>query len=126
MDRKVVNLPGPAYPGFSRGVKVGRWIHLSGQLGVRDGRIVGHDPGDQAWQCFANIRTVLEQAGASLTDVVKLTCFAVDRSAYSAYAAVKAELFATDAPGGTTVIVAGLLDPRARMEVEAVAYCAAG
>jgi enamine deaminase RidA (YjgF/YER057c/UK114 family) len=123
--RRCINPPGPTYPGFSQAVRTGPWITVSGQLGARDGRIVSDDAEAQARQCFVNLETVLQAAGASLSDVVKLTCFMTDTAAYAGYAQVKKELFRENPPAGTGVIVAGLLDPAARMEVEAIAYCEA-
>lgn len=84
--------------------------------------MVGSDPLLQARQCFENLNTVLSQAGFAFADVVKLTCFLTNASAYPAYAEVKREVLGTAAPAGTAVIISGLLVPGALMEIEAIAW----
>lgn len=117
------NPPGTAYTGMSQAVKAGGWIHVSGQVALRNGAVVGVGDGEQqAEQCFANIATVLEEAGAALENIVKLTCYLTDKSAYGGYAAVRNRLLATTAPASTVVIIKELLMPELLMEVEAVAW----
>jgi enamine deaminase RidA (YjgF/YER057c/UK114 family) len=67
---------------------------------------------------------LLELGGFSLRDVVKLTCFLADQSAYAAYAQAKGRRFPDEAPAGTAVVVQALLDDRFLMEVEAIAVVA--
>lgn len=103
--------------------RAGDWVTVSGQLAFKDGKLVGAgDAQAQAAQCFGNLSTALSLAGATLADVVKLTCYLTDINAYAGYAAVKSNLFASNPPAGTAVIVAGLLVPGALLEVEALAY----
>jgi len=117
-----VNPPGPTFPAFSQAVQAGSWLVLSGQIGLKDGKLVSEDPLAQAEQCFDNLEEVLAAAGASFADVVKLTCFLTDASAYSAYAQVKRERLGESAPAGTALIISELLIPKAVMEVEAIAW----
>jgi 2-iminobutanoate/2-iminopropanoate deaminase len=124
--RKEAIEPDPAriLPGMSQAVRVGDTVYLSGQVAFgADGQVVGiGDARAQARQCFANIRSVLETAGAELSDVVKLTCFLVDGDDFGAYAEVKKSLFTKGvAPASTTIIIKGLLIPGLLMEIEAVA-----
>jgi enamine deaminase RidA (YjgF/YER057c/UK114 family) len=115
--------PGMRFPGMSQAVRCGEWITVSGQVALKDGKVVGvGDPAAQARQCFSNIAAVLAEAGASLTDIVSLRCFLTDKSAYQGYAEVKGMLFQKEAPASTTVIISGLLIPDLLMEVEAVAW----
>jgi enamine deaminase RidA (YjgF/YER057c/UK114 family) len=117
------NPPGTAYTGMSQAIKAGGWIHVSGQVALRDGAVVGVGNGEQqAEQCFANIAMALESAGAKLQDIVKLTCYLTDKSAYAGYAAVRNRLLAEQAPASTVVIIKDLLMPDLLMEVEAVAW----
>jgi enamine deaminase RidA (YjgF/YER057c/UK114 family) len=103
--------------------RAGDWVTVSGQLAFKDGKLVGTgDAHAQALQCFSNLATALALAGATLADVVKLTCYLTDISAYAGYAAIKSTLFMSNPPTGTAVIVAGLLVPEALIEVEALAY----
>ena len=116
--------PTRSLPGMSQPVRVGDTIYLSGQVAFDgQGEVVGRgDARAQASQCFANIRSVLETAGAQLSDVVKLTCFLVDGDDFGGYAEVKKALFVEGiAPASTTVIVKGLLIAGLMMEIEAVA-----
>jgi 2-iminobutanoate/2-iminopropanoate deaminase len=116
--------PSRILPGMSQAVRVGDTIYLSGQVAFgTDGQVVGAgDARAQAVQCFANIRTVLETAGAQLSDVVKLTCFLVDGDDFGAYADVKKALFTEGvSPASTTIIIKGLLIAGLLMEIEAVA-----
>jgi enamine deaminase RidA (YjgF/YER057c/UK114 family) len=117
------NPPGTAYTGMSQAVQAGGWIHVSGQVALRDGAVVGAGNGEQqAEQCFANIAAVLETAGAKLENIVKLTCYLTDKSAYNGYATVRNRLLAEQAPASTVVIIKELLMPELLMEVEAVAW----
>jgi 2-iminobutanoate/2-iminopropanoate deaminase len=115
--------PGMRFPGMSQAVRCGEWITVSGQVALKDGQVVGAgDAAVQARQCFANIATVLAEAGASLEDVVSLRCYLVDASAYEGYADIKSVLFKDKSPASTTVIIGALLMPALLMEVEAVAW----
>ena len=115
--------PGMRFPGMSQAVRCGDWITVSGQVALKDGKVVGvGDPAAQARQCFDNIAAALAEAGASLADIVVLRCFLTDKSAYPGYAEVKGMLFHNQAPASTTVIINGLLIPDLLMEVEAVAW----
>lgn len=113
------------FPGMAQAVRAGDTIMLSGQVAFDDsGSLVGEgDAVAQAEQCFVNIERLLEQAGASLSDVVKLTCYLADVSAYAGYATAKLRRFPDVGPAGTAV-VAQLLDERLLMEVEAIAVLA--
>jgi enamine deaminase RidA (YjgF/YER057c/UK114 family) len=111
------------HPGMSQAVRKGRVIALSGQVALDEsGALVGAgDPALQSAQIFRNLERLLSKAGSGLGDVVRLTCYLTDAAHFPAYAAVKRDVFAGEAPAGTSVIVAGLLDPRFLLEVEALA-----
>ena len=108
---------------YSPGVKAGNLLFISGQVAAGpDGKIVGvGDAVVQAEQVFKNLSAVLEAAGLSLKDVVKITCFLAGREHYAAYAAARAKNFPTEPPASTTVVTAGLVGPEMLIEVEAVA-----
>lgn len=108
---------------FSQAVRVGTIIHVAGQVAMNENReFVGEgDAEAQARQCFANLARVLAEAGSSIDDVVKVTAFLVGTEHYAGYAAAKKEYLPTALPAGTAVIVAGLMDPRFLIEIEAVA-----
>jgi enamine deaminase RidA (YjgF/YER057c/UK114 family) len=123
MHSRINQSPAMTFPGMAQAVRVGDTIVLSGQVAFDEtGALVGEgDAATQAEQCFVNIERLLEQAGASLADVVKLTCFLADVSAYAGYAEAKLRRFPAEGPAGTAVVVARLLDERLLMEVEAMA-----
>ena len=109
---------------FAQGVEVGGTIYVAGQVGVDDdGKLVG-SPGDmnaQARQTFKNVEKVLAEAGATLDDVVKMTCYITDAAKYGDYAAVRSELLQGNLPASATVVVAALVMPELLIEIDAVA-----
>jgi reactive intermediate/imine deaminase len=120
---EVVNLPHLTFPGMSQAVRAGNVLYLSGQVALADGDVIvgDRDPRAQAEQCFRNLSELLHAAGTDLSAVVKLTCYLTDLDSYPEYAAVKRELFSSHPPASTAVLVAGLLDERFLLEVDAVA-----
>lgn len=128
MTRGINQSPALTFPAMSQAVRAGNLVVLAGQVALdEEGELVGeNDPAAQAEQCFSNIETLLERCGSSLRDVVKLTCFLTDKSAYAAYAAAKQARFTDDPPAGTAVVVRELLDDRFLMEVEALAMVGSG
>jgi enamine deaminase RidA (YjgF/YER057c/UK114 family) len=108
---------------MSQGVRVGNLVFLAGAAAVSaQGTLVGPgDPFRQAEQCFDNIELVLADAGASLSDLVKLTCFAIDLPSAGAYVEVKRRRLGADAPASTTVLVSGFLFDGMLLEVDATA-----
>jgi enamine deaminase RidA (YjgF/YER057c/UK114 family) len=127
MDRSTpivpVDVPHLKSDAISQAVRAGDVIAVSGQVALgADGRVVGEaDSYAQAEQTFDNLEAVLHAAGAGLDDIISLTCYLVGPEHYPAYAAVRARRLGPHRPAGTAVIVAGLLDPRFLMEVQALA-----
>ncbi len=118
-----VDIPGLSFAGMSQAVRGGDLVLVSGQVALDSrGELVGeNDAAAQAAQALANVEAALAAAGATRTDLVKLTCFLTDPADYPAYAAAKAARFGPVAPASTCVVVSALLDPRFLLEVEAVA-----
>jgi len=115
--------PGTRFAGMSQAVRAGGWVMVSGQVALKDGKVVGiGDPVAQARQCFANIEAALAEAGATMEDVVTLRCYLTDKAAYAGYAEVKNVLFTIHSPASTTVIINALLLPELLMEVEVAAW----
>ncbi len=113
---------------YRQGIRVGDTVYVSGQVGFDpDGNIVGGDDMEaQARQTFANIRAVLEMAGATMNDVVKITAFLTDLDRYAGYSAARAEAFPDKVPASTAVATPALVFPGLLVEIEAVAEIGSG
>ena len=104
----------------------GRWIYVSGQIGaLDDGTLVDETFAAEADQCFARVRQAVENAGAKMEDVVKLTGYVTSTEHYPDYDVARGKAFAGFPPSSATVQVAGLVND-ARVEIEAVAFVPAG
>jgi len=109
--------------GYSRAVAAGDHVWVTGCTSLRDGQVV-HD-GDayaQTRQAIRNVEWALEQAGATLADVVRTRIFVTDISRWEEYGRAHGEAFADTMPATSMVEVSALIDPRMLVEVEAVAY----
>ncbi len=111
--------------GFARAVRVGDRVLVSGTAPVWPDGSCDPDPAVQARRCFEIIRQALIEAGATTADVVRTRMFLVDPADGAAVGAAHAEAFGAAHPAATMVVVAALLDPRWKVEVEAEAVLAA-
>jgi enamine deaminase RidA (YjgF/YER057c/UK114 family) len=80
----------------------------------------------QVRQIVENVGAALSRVGATLADVVRTRVFLVDVAHFDGFARAHAEAFGEVRPVNTTVIVAGLPDPRMLVEIEVEAYVAEG
>jgi enamine deaminase RidA (YjgF/YER057c/UK114 family) len=107
--------------GYSRAVRVGRQVWVSGTAPIMPGDA---DPPkgayEQAVVCLGIIERALAEAGAALDDVVRTRIYVTDASAIDAVGRAHGEAFARARPA-TTGVVAQLLDPRWLVEIEAEA-----
>jgi len=107
--------------GFSRAVRIGDRVVVSGTTPVYPDGSCPEDVAVQARRCFEIISAALAEAGASLSDVVRSRVLLVDRADAAAVSAVHGEVYGEIRPAATMVVVAGLLDPRWKVEIEAEA-----
>ena len=112
--------------GFSRALRVGDRLLVSGTGPVLPGGGCPDGAAPQARRCFEIIRSALEQGGATLDDIVRTRMFIVAAADAAAVGAVHGELLGHVRPAATMVVVAGLLDPAWRVEIEAEAELPAG
>ncbi len=108
---------------YSQAVRVGDTVYLSGQIPLdpQTMELVEGDIGARARRVFDNLTAVMQEAGGSLSDIVKLTIYLVDLEQFGQVNEVMAEYFDAPFPSRATVAVAAL--PKgAPIEVEAVAH----
>lgn len=128
-DMRMIHPNGWAPPrGYSDGmIASGRYLTLAGQIGwnATTGQIETDDFAAQTAQALRNIVALLAEAGAEPSHLVRLTWFVTSREEYNdarkAIGAAYRELLGAHFPPMSVVIVAGLLDPRAKVEIEATA-----
>ena len=93
---------------YSPTLRTGRWLICSGQVGLRDGTMVEGGVREQTTQALANLRQLLEEEGASLSDVVKTTVFLTDIGDFAVMNEEYAAAFGDHRPARSTVEVSAL------------------
>lgn len=117
-DRRVVQPSGlrdAARSGYSHGVVAGETLYVSGQISEADGIEA------QMAEALDGVRQVVEAAGGTMADVVKLTVFTTVDDCWTRTEAVRREALCEPWPAVTMVLVRGLALPHLLLEVEAVA-----
>lgn len=121
-----VRLASGAVLPLARAFRAGDMLYVSGQLPLTAaGKVDGDSIEEQTERCLTNIAQVLSLAGASLADVVKTTVWLKRPEDFAGFNHVYGQFFAASPPARSTV-VADLVLPEALVEIEAVAWLAAG
>ena len=107
--------------GFSRAIRVGDRILVSGTAPIWPDGSCDPDPAVQTRRCLEIIEAALAELGASVSDVVRTRMFITDASDADAVGRTHGEVFGGVKPAATMVVVAELLDPRWKVEIEAEA-----
>ena len=123
VDRQRISSGSPFEPtiGFSRALRVGDRVCVSGTGPVVPAGACPDDAGAQAWRCFEIIEDAVAEAGAALSDVVRTRIYITAAANAPAVGAVHGELLGHVGPAATMVVVAALLEPAWKVEVEAEA-----
>ena len=128
MSREILHPPGWARPrGYANGVAAtGRQVYVAGQIGWdAEQRFASDDFAAQVRQALANVVAVLRCASAGPEHLVRMTWYVTSRDDYNAalpeIGAAYRELIGKNFPAMSVVVVAALLEPRAKVEIEATA-----
>src|SRR5437867_11086270 len=112
---------------YSHGMAAGDLVIVAGQVGLgAEGRVAGDDVGSQTKQALENVRTVVEAAGCTMRDVVRLQTFLTRSEDIGGFMKARGEVFPTYFPDkvyppNTLLVVDRLVRPELRVEVEAMA-----
>ena len=123
MERQRVSSGSPfeATIGFSRALRVGNHVFVSGTAPIWPDGSCAPDPATQARRCLEIVVAALTEAGAAAADVVRTRTFLADVADAGPVGAVHGEVFGDIRPASTMVAVAAFLDPRWKVEIEAEA-----
>lgn len=108
--------------GYSRAIRIGNTIEVSGTTSTKNGEVVGVDNMYlQAITCLQIITEAIEKAGGKLSDIVRTRMYITDISRWEEAGKAHGEFFAEIRPATTLVEVSNLIDPEMLIEIEATA-----
>jgi len=121
MARRLIRSASPfeSTVGFSRAVRVGNLVAVSGTAPIWPDGTVDPDPYLQTRRCFEIIEAALKEAGAGLPSVVRTRLFISELGVWEAVGRAHGEKFGEIRPASTMVVVTGFLDERWKVEIEA-------
>jgi enamine deaminase RidA (YjgF/YER057c/UK114 family) len=123
MERKNISSGAPweDIVGYSRAVRIGNTVEVSGTAPVQEGKVHGDNAYEQTIACLEIIKRSLDQAGATLQDVVRTRIYVTDISKWEQYAKAHSQYFGKIKPATTMVEVSALIDSSMMVEIEATA-----
>jgi enamine deaminase RidA (YjgF/YER057c/UK114 family) len=127
MERRVVPAESPfvATVGYSRAVRVGPHVHVSGTAPIMPGEAEPPiDPYEQTKRCLEIVVAALEEVGARPEDVVRTRAYLTDADDWKDVGRAHGEVFGAVRPASSFLVVSSLLDPRWKVELEAEALVA--
>ena len=115
--------PWESVVGYSRAVRIGNIVEVTGTVASQDGKVVGeNNMYEQARYALQKIGDVLAEAGATYADVVRTRMFVTDISRWEEAGRAHGEVFGQIRPCTTMVEVSALIAPEYMIEIEATAY----
>jgi len=111
---------------FSQAVRVDNTVRVSGQVGMDEKGAVGETIEEQARMAFQNLKKVLNEAGASMDDIVELVTYHTTMKDMKIFGKVKSEFITDNYPAWTAVGVTELVLPQLKLEIRAVAVVGSG
>ncbi|MCJ2075113.1 RidA family protein [Methylobacterium sp. E-016] len=124
MSRRLIGSGSPfeAAYGYSRAVVTGGFVFVAGTTGYDDATMtMPEEAAAQAEACWRTIASVLAEAGSGLERIVRATYYVTDRADAEAVLAVCGRVLAQVRPAATFLVVAGLLRPEMKLEIEVTA-----
>lgn len=114
---------GSTSPAYSRAVRCGGWVYVSGVLGQVPGSrdLAAPEFEGQARQALENLKAAVEAGGSKLERVVKCTAFLTEASDFAAFNEIYMKYFPTEPPARSTVIVKALVAAGAKIEIDCIA-----
>lgn len=111
-------------PSYSHGIEVAagaRTLYTAGQVGWDANGKIEQGIAAQTKQAFANLRTILQDAGMDYANIVKTTIFMTNPDDYAEYAKTRSSILGDVKPASTLVFINQLVNPELLVEIEAVA-----
>ena len=123
MERKNISSGAPweDIVGYSRAVRIGNTVEVSGTAPVQEGKVQGNTAFEQTVACLEIIKKSLEQAGATLQDVVRTRIYVTNIRNWEEHAKAHAQYFGKIKPATSMVEVSALIDSSMMVEIEATA-----
>jgi len=126
MSRTLISSGSPFEPeiGFSRAVRSGNRIEVSGTAPIRDGQTAGSDAYSQTRACLEIIIAAVEAAGGTANDIIRTRVFLTDMSVWRDAARAHGEIFRDIRPASSFIGTSALINPEWLVEIEASAELA--